>query len=92
MGVASYLNSGDVEWRGDTKDGHDDRLVLLVNEDLHFSDVFFSGHLRDVLIRHVRFSGPERKTSRVTLNEPFDVVSLRSVPQTSDVVTRVQTK
>lgn len=53
-----YLDGGDVERRGDTKNGHDDGLVLLVDEDLHFSDVLFSGHLRDVLIGHVRLSGP----------------------------------
>lgn len=52
---------------GDTKNGHDDGLVLLVDEDLHFSDVLFSGHLRDVLIGHVRFSGPGVET-RVELN------------------------
>ncbi len=57
-----YLDGGDVERCGDTKNGHDDGLVLLVDEDLHFSDVLFSGHLRHVLIGHVRFSGPERKT------------------------------
>lgn len=54
-----YLDGGDVEWCGDTKNGHDDGLVLLVDEDLHFSNVPFSGHLRDVLIGDVRFSGPE---------------------------------
>lgn len=55
-----YLDGGDVKRCGDTKNGHDDGLVLLVDEDLHVSDVLFSGHLRHILIRHVRFSGPER--------------------------------
>lgn len=57
---------------GDTENGHDDGLVFLVDEDLHFSDVLFSGHLRDVLIGHVRFSGPERgnthKQKKIGLN------------------------
>lgn len=48
-----------MERRGDAKDGHDDRLVLLVDEDLHLSDVPFSRHLRDVLVGHVGFPGPE---------------------------------
>lgn len=56
--AAAYLDGGDVEWRGDAKHGHDDGLVLLVDEDLHFSDVLFSRHLRHVLIGHVGFSGP----------------------------------
>ena len=56
-----HLDGGDVERRGDAEHGHDDRLVLLVDEDLHFSDVSFSGHLRHVLIGHVRFSGPGDK-------------------------------
>lgn len=42
-----------MERRGDAEHGHDDGLVLLVDEDLHVSDVFFSGHLRDVLVGHV---------------------------------------
>lgn len=54
-----YLDGGDVERRGDAKDGHDDRLVLLVDEDLHLSDVLFSRHLRDVLVGHVGFPGSE---------------------------------
>lgn len=53
-----------MEWCGDTKNGHDDGLVLLVDEDLHFSNVLFSGHLRDVLIGHVRFSGPEGRKKK----------------------------
>lgn len=53
-----------MERRGDTKNRHDDSLVLLVDEDLHFSDVLFSGHLRDVLIGHIRFSGPERRKKK----------------------------
>lgn len=48
-----YLDGGDVEWCGDTKDGHDDCLVFFVDEDLHVSDVFFSGHLGDVLVGDV---------------------------------------
>lgn len=64
-----YLDGGDVERRGDTKHGHDDGLVLLVDEDLHVSDVFFPGHLRDVLIGHVRFSGPERKKRADSIND-----------------------
>lgn len=48
-----YLNGGDVEWCGDPKDGHDDGLVFFVNEDLHVSYVFFSGHLGDVFIGNV---------------------------------------
>ena len=55
-----YLNGGDVERRGDAENRHDDSFVLLVDEDLHVPDVLFSGHLRHVLIGHVRFSGPER--------------------------------
>lgn len=58
--MSVYLDGGDVKRCGDTKNGHDDGLVLLVDEDLHVSDVLFSGHLRHILIRHVRFSGPER--------------------------------
>lgn len=58
-GGGGYLDGGDVERRGDAKDGHDDRLVLLVDEDLHLSDVPFSRHLRDVLVGHVGFPGPE---------------------------------
>lgn len=57
--AAVYLDGGDVERRGNAKDGHDDRLVLLVDEDLHFSDVLFSRHLRDVLVGHVGFPGSE---------------------------------
>lgn len=48
-----YLDGGDVEWCGDPKDGHDDGLVFFVDEDLHVSDVFFSGHLGDVLVGDV---------------------------------------
>lgn len=59
FGGGGYLDGGDVERRGDAKDGHDDRLVLLVDEDLHLSDVPFSRHLRDVLVGHVGFPGPE---------------------------------
>lgn len=59
LGGGGYLDGGDVERRGDAKDGHDDRLVLLVDEDLHLSDVPFSRHLRDVLVGHVGFPGPE---------------------------------
>lgn len=59
-----YLDGGNVERRGDAKDGHDDRLVLLVDEDLHFSDLSFSGHLRDVLVGYVRFPRPEKEKSR----------------------------
>lgn len=54
-----------MEWCGDPKDGHDDGLVFFVDEDLHVSDVFFSGHLRDVLIGDVGFSGPA-ETNRLT--------------------------
>lgn len=54
-----------MKWRGDAEDGHDDRLVLLVDEDLHVPDVLFSGHLRHVLVGDVRLSGPERKQSGV---------------------------
>lgn len=42
-----------MERRGDPKDGHDHRLVFFVDEDLHVSDVFFSGHLGDVLVGDV---------------------------------------
>lgn len=58
-GGGGYLDGGDVERRGDAKDGHDNRLVLLVDEDLHLSDVLFSRHLRDVLVGHVGLPGPE---------------------------------
>lgn len=58
--TSAYLDGCDVEWCGDTKNGHDDSLVLLVDEDLHVSDVLFSGHLRNVLIGHVWFSRPKR--------------------------------
>lgn len=58
-----------MEWCGDAKDGHDDSLVLLVYENFHVSDVFFSGHLRDVLIRHVRFSRPKGKTELTLIND-----------------------
>lgn len=51
--TSAYLDGGDVEWCGDTKNGHDDSLILLVDEDLHVSDVPFSGHLGNVLIRHI---------------------------------------
>lgn len=51
--TSAYLDGGDVERRGDAEHGHDDGLVLLVDEDLHVSDVLFSGHLRDVLVGHV---------------------------------------
>lgn len=47
-----------MERRGDPKDGHDDGLVFFVDEDLHVSDVFFSGHLGDVLVGDVGLSGP----------------------------------
>lgn len=54
-----------MERRGDAEDGHDDRLVLLVDEDLHLPDVLFSRHLGDVLVGHVGFPGSEtcRRTS-----------------------------
>lgn len=42
-----------MERRGDAEHGHDHRLVLLVDEDLHLPDVLFSGHLRHVLVGHV---------------------------------------
>lgn len=57
----TYLDGGDVEGRGDAKDGHDDRLVLLVDEDLHLPDVLFSRHLRDVLVGHVGLPGSEAR-------------------------------
>ena len=53
-----YLDGGDVKRRGDAEDGHDDRLVLLVDKDLHVSDVLFSRHLGAVLVRYVGFAGP----------------------------------
>lgn len=56
-GGGGDLDGGDVERRGDAKHGHDDRLVLLVDEDLHLPDVLFSRHLRDVLVGHVGFPG-----------------------------------
>lgn len=58
-----YLDGGDVEGRGDAEDGHDDGLVFLVDEDLHVPDVFFSGHLGDVLVGDVGFSGPAEANS-----------------------------
>lgn len=61
--LCRYLDGGDVEWCGDPKHGHDDGLVFLVDEDLHVSDVFFSGHLGDVLIGDVGFSGPAETNS-----------------------------
>lgn len=69
-GGGGYLDGGDVERRGDAKDGHDDRLVLLVDEDLHLSDVLFSRHLRDVLVGHVGFPGPEVIQGSKILNHP----------------------
>lgn len=51
--TSAYLDGGDVKRCGDAEDGHDDSLILLVDEDLHVSDVLFSGHLRHVLIGHV---------------------------------------
>lgn len=58
--TSAYLDGGDVEWCGDTKNGHYDSLILLVDEDLHVSDVLFSGHLRNILIGYVWFSCPKR--------------------------------
>lgn len=52
-----------MEWCGNPKDGHDDSLVFFVDEDLHVSDVFFSGHLGDVFIGDVGFSGPAETNS-----------------------------
>ena len=49
-----------MEGRGDAEDGHDHRLVLLVDKDLHVSDVLFSRHLGAVLVRYVGFAGPGR--------------------------------
>lgn len=54
-----------MEWCGNTKNGHDDSLVFLVDKDLHFPDVFFPRHLGDVLIGHIGFSGPERDKRKV---------------------------
>ena len=53
-----------MERRRDPKNGHNDGLVLLVDEDLHVSDVLFSGHLRHVLIGHVGLPGPGEKKKR----------------------------
>ena len=44
--------------RGDAKDGHDHRLVLLIDEDFHVPDVLLPRHLGNILVRHVRLSGP----------------------------------
>lgn len=49
----AYLDGGDVKRRGDAKHGHDDSLILLVDEDLHVSNILFSGHLRHILIGDV---------------------------------------
>lgn len=49
----AYLDGGNVKGRCDAKDGHDHRLVLLVDEDLHVSDVLLPGHLGNVLVRYV---------------------------------------
>lgn len=60
--VTPYLDGGDVKRRGDAEHRHDHRLVLLIDEDLHVSDVLLAGHLGHVLIRHVRLSGSEEET------------------------------
>lgn len=60
-----YLDGGNVEWCGDPKDRHYDGLVFFVDEDFHVSDVFFSGHLGDVLIGDIGFSSPAQ-TKRLT--------------------------
>lgn len=46
-----------MEGRGDAEHRHDDRLVLLVDVDLHVPDLLFSGHLGHVFVGHVGFSG-----------------------------------
>lgn len=51
--MTPYLDGGDVKRRGDAEHGHDHRLVFLIDEDLHVSDVLLAGHLGHVLIRHV---------------------------------------
>lgn len=61
------LDGGDVEGRGDAEHRHDDRLVLLVDVDLHVSDLLFSGHLGHVFVGHIGFSGSGRKREE-TLN------------------------
>ncbi len=75
-----YLDGGDVKWCSDAENGHDDGLVLLVDEDFHVSDVLFSWHLRDVFVGHIGLSGPERKQEKrtqLTSRNLITCVSLR---------------
>lgn len=45
-----YLDGGDVKRCSDAKHRHDDRLVLLIDKDLHISDILLPGHLGYILI------------------------------------------
>lgn len=87
--AAVYLDGGDVERCCNAKDGHDDRLVLLVDEDLHFSDVLFSRHLRDVLVGHVGFPGsevsPDSKISICHMSDGRRMVGVAAADEIVDV-------
>lgn len=54
----AYLDGCNMEGSGDTKDRHDHGLIFLINIQLHLSNLALPWHLRDVLIRHVRFPCP----------------------------------
>ena len=47
-----------MERGGDAEDGHDDGLVLLVDVNLHLTDVGLFGHQGGVLIGDVGLPGP----------------------------------
>lgn len=54
-----YLNGGDVKGCCYAKHRHDDCLVLLVDIELHVPNVLLSRHLGNILVGHIRLSGPK---------------------------------
>lgn len=43
------------------KHWHDDRLVLLVDIELHVPNVLLTRHLGNILVGHIRLSGPRNE-------------------------------